>query len=496
MRQRRCRRGIRWAGALLTAGLVSAGAALAPTGYSSTVDGHPVSMLYDPWRVSGLPVTDGPSGPRPDAPAPTGSVRNGNGGEIDALALLSINDITDFWQRNYAGLDVSGGRFAPVGTLISYDSSSAGATLCGVNTRGFVNAFYCYGQDKMAWDRGVLLPGARRYFGDMAITGVLAHEYGHAVQDMARLVDSSTPVLVAEQQADCFAGAYLRWVAEGGSPRLTLSTTDGLNGLLAGLITLRDPVPGSDGELVVGAGHGTALDRIGALQLGFDTGVQRCAEIDTGDIEHRRAGTPVTLRVGPTGHAQPAVPRISERLVTRMVEALNARFRPARPPVLAFAAACPDGQASPPASYCPATNTIAVDLPGLRRLAGDLDDDGGTRLMLHGANTALSAVASRYMLALQHQRGLELTSAMAGLRTACLTGLGQRRLSEPSQDGTRGTLSADDLDEAVTGLLTNGLAASGVDGAAVPAGFTRIQAFRSGLQGDAELCFQRYASPD
>lgn len=493
MRQRRCRRGIRWAGALLTAGLVSAAAALAPAGYSSTVDGRPVSMRYDPWRVSGLPVTDGPSGPRPDAPVATGTVRDGDGGDIDRLALLSVNDIADFWQRNYGGLH---GRFAPVGTLISYDSSdAAGSTLCGVNTHGFVNAFYCYGHDKMAWDRGVLLPGAKRYFGDMAVTGVLAHEYGHAVQDMAKLVDSSTPVLVAEQQADCFTGAYLRWVAEGDSPRLTLSTTDGLNGLLAGLITLRDPVPGPDGELVVGAGHGTALDRIGALQLGFDTGVQRCTEIDTGDIEHRRAGTPASLRVGPTSHTPSPVTRIDEGRLSRMIEALNTRFRPVRPPALSIASACPDGAASPPVSYCPAVNTIAVDLPGLQRLTGALDDDGGNRLMLHGANTALSVVMSRYMLALQHQRGVELTSAMAGLRTACLTGLGQRRLSESSDEGTRGTLSADDLDEAVTGLLTNGLAASGADGAAVPAGFTRIQAFRSGLLGDAELCYQRYSSP-
>lgn len=29
------------------------------------------------------------------------------------------------------------------------------------------------------------------------------------------LVDDDTPVLVSEQQADCFAGVYLRWVAEG-----------------------------------------------------------------------------------------------------------------------------------------------------------------------------------------------------------------------------------------------------------------------------------------
>ncbi len=52
---------------------------------------------------------------------------------------------------------------------------------------------------------------------------VLAHEYGHAVQRSANLTGRSTPTLVAEQQADCFAGAYMRWVAEGNSPRFTVS---------------------------------------------------------------------------------------------------------------------------------------------------------------------------------------------------------------------------------------------------------------------------------
>ena len=38
------------------------------------------------------------------------------------------------------------------------------------------------------------------------MTMVLAHEYGHAVQHQARLKSEDTPTLVAEQQADCFAG--------------------------------------------------------------------------------------------------------------------------------------------------------------------------------------------------------------------------------------------------------------------------------------------------
>ena len=95
--------------------------------------------------------------------------------------------------------------------------------------------------------------------------------------------------------------------------------------------------------------------------------------------------------------------------------------------------------------------------------------------------------------------GLRATmgSAEAGLRTACLTGVAQRRLIEPrrlpSRDGL--VLTAGDVDEAVAGLLTNGRVASDVDGVTVPAAFTRIVAFRSGLRddGDGGICYRRFS---
>ena len=255
--------------------VVAACAALVATGCGSVIAGKPVSMLYNPARVGGLPVTDGPSGPRDDAPEPTVTVENSDGGEIDHLAALSIDDIEDFWRNHYTGL---GGSFEPVDKTISYDSTDRnGPRICGAKTYRFVNAFYCHKSNIMAWDRGVLRPAGKKYYGDMSITGTLAHEYGHAVQYMAGLVDKKTPTIVAEQQADCFAGVYLQNVAAGHSTRFTLSTTDGLNHILAGLINLRDPVLGPDDEEMIEGGHGTALDRISAFQMGFDSGTTACA---------------------------------------------------------------------------------------------------------------------------------------------------------------------------------------------------------------------------
>ncbi|HEU4360456.1 MAG TPA: peptidase [Mycobacterium sp.] len=492
MRQPRIAPRGRRSGIAVIVAVVTACAALVSSGCSSIVVGRAGSMFDDPWRVGGLPATDRPSGPGEHVGAPVGTVQNSDGGEIDRLAMLSINDIQDYWKQNYDGFT---GSFAPISTFISYDSNNpAGSTVCSLNTYRYSNAFYCYGHNMIAWDRGVMLPTARRYFGDMFITGALAHEYGHALEDMAHLIDASTPTLVAEQQADCFAGAYLHWVAEGNSSRFTLNTTDGLNGILAGLMALRDPVLGPQDEPLIGEQHGTALDRISALQLGFDAGPTACAGITTNEIKQRRGDMPMSLQRQATGGEQIGDVGVDKDTVRTLLATLNADFGPARPPTLTFeGVTCVDADARPPASYCPASNTISIDLPELQRMAA-APTDPAKKLLAYGDNTALSVVMSRYMLALQHERGVELTSATAALRTACLTGAGQRRMFEPVAlpHGTGLVLTAGDLDEAVTGLLMNGLAASDVSGTTVPAGFTRIQAFRSGLLGDAEQCYQRY----
>ena len=49
-----------------------------------------------------------------------------------------------------------------------------------------------------------------------------------------------------------------------------------------------------------------------------------------------------------------------------------------------------------------------------------------------------------------------------------------------------------DLDEAVSGLLTDGLAASDVNGNTVPSGFSRVDAFRTGVLGGEAACSGRY----
>ena len=477
----------------LRAAIAACSALLVASCSNSVLDGHAIAMLYAPDRAGGLPAVDGPSGTRSTAPHPTGTIRNTDNGAMDHLVLLGLNDIEGFWRQNYSA--TFQGNFQPISDYLSYDSKDPnGPEVCGHGTYKLVNALYCQPEDVMAWDRTVLLPVGKQYFGEMSVIAVLAHEYGHAVQWMAKLINRSTPILVREQQADCFSGVYMRFVAGGQSQRFTLSTTDGLSHVLAGALVLRDPTLTPADTNLLRQGHGSAIDRIGAFQIGFDDGAAGCAKIDMTEINQRRGDLPMVLQVDTGGNPQATDISIDNDTLTTLMELLGQIFKPANAPTLSTNTnTCSTGQQAKPAAYCPASNTIAIDLPSLQQMGSPADES--QLVLLQGDDTALSVVTSRYVLAVEKEKGAPLDTATAALRTACLTGVAQRKMAEPIQlpSGKSLVLTAGDVDKAVSGLLTNGQVASDVNGKIVPAAFTRILAFRSGLEGNPDLCFQRFS---
>ena len=460
------------------------------SGCAHMLDGKAVSSFADPFRVGGLQAVDGPTGLRPDAPPPDREVKDTDGGRIDQLAAQSVSDLEAFWTTTYP--NSFDGDFRPASSLLSWDPARPRGTFCRSRTFLLVNAAYCYLDNTIGWDRRILLPALRRAYGDMAIPMVLAHEYGHAIARTAGITKRrETPTLVAEQQADCLAGVYLRWVAQGDSPRFTLSTGDGLNGVLSTMLALRDPLLQPD-ETIGGNEHGSAFERISAFQFGFTEGADSCRSIDAEEIEGRRGELPIQLQQDQTGEVA-----VSEDSVRVVVEAMNILYEPAKPPQLSFdagaASSCTDARPSPPASYCPATNTITVDLPALQAIGTPNRDE--KLATLSGDNTAYSMLVSRYLQAVQVEHGgLVLDNATAALRTACMTGVATTRLSQGVTTSNGGiiALTAGDLDEAVAGLLTNGLAAGDINGESVPAGFSRIDAYRTGVLSDDDRCLQRF----
>jgi len=433
--------------------------------------------------VAGLPVTDGPSGPRravADAELP---LDGGDGGSTDRLAVNAVADLQDYWGERFPA--DFGAPFAPLQRLVSYDSGGPSRQLCGADTASLVNAFYCPSEDTIAWDRGALLPDLQEMFGPMAAVMVLAHELGHAVQTRLALLGSATPTIVLEQQADCFTGAFFRHVAEGGSMHFTLSTGHGLGEVLASVFALRDPV---GGVLVDPSAHGTAFDRVAAFQFGFSDGPTRCAEIDLAEVQQRATELGFEDSGDAANQGNLEITEENVRLVERSLRSAFAGTG-TPPPALVFGAApCRDAEPTSPASYCPATDSVSVELDGLAEIGATPSSSGGGL----GDFAAFALVASRYALAVQRAVGLPLDDDLAGLRTACLVGAWAGVLLETPY-GNRNPIddpplriSSGDLDEAVSELLAGGLIAGDVDGVAVPSRFARVDAFRLGfLEGSA-----------
>lgn len=460
------------------------------TGCTFTVDGRAVSIYDDPFKVAGLPTTSGPSGPRPGVPDSTITAANSDGGEIDKLALNAIEDIQTYWQGEYP--KEFDGQFAPLDKFISWSARTPrkeAVEFCEETTYRLVNAAYCRLDNSIGWDRAVLLPAVQSTFGKMSVVTVLAHEYGHAIQTMAKIVGRKDPTIVKEQQADCFAGAFLRYVAEGKSKHFTINTSDGLNSVLAATVAIRDDNP-DDPESV----HGSAFERVTAVQIGFTDGAKGCKAINESEIESRRGKLPQSFG-SDTNHGESEV---DQSTLTEMAKAMAQIMPIPDEPKYTYDTAklnCRNGTDTVPVTYCPATNTIGTDLPALAdRGTTSADEQEGLPVKVTGDYNAYVVFISRYALAVERDAGQKLTGAKTGLRAACLAGVITAKLADPSthKEGAI-TISPGDLDEAVSGLLTDGLAASDTEGKTVPSGFSRVDAFRAGVLGSQNICAARYS---
>ncbi|WP_158887382.1 neutral zinc metallopeptidase [Amycolatopsis anabasis] len=466
--------------------------AVAVLGLGTAACGGGKGEAKSPGNVAGLPVTHFESGFKPNAPKPDLQVDDLTNEESDQIAAASIADVMSYWDEQLPK-NFDGQKFEPVKSLLSYDSSGENReTACG-DTKELVNAFYCGRDDSVAWDRGVLLPMLLKRFGKMSVVTVLAHEFGHAVQ--YRLLDkagisANTPSIVKEQQADCFAGGYFRYLAEDKSKYFKLSTSEGLNEVMASLFFIRDQA--GDSAVEKGA-HGSAFDRSYAFQIGFEKTPKDCATINLEEIQSRITEVPFAKG---KDQQQQGDSKIDEKNIGFVKESLDQAFSGAgaQPPQFAAdGAACPSGPNTPPASYCPDNNTVTYDLAALRQLGQPADrqaeqqgeDPGGL-----GDFAVFAELASRYAQGIQKHVGASLDNVNAGLRTACLVGAWAAVTNKP---GNKLRLSPGDLDEAIADLLLpNSLVSADVNGKRVESGFARVAALRKGYVEGSKTCTDQY----
>jgi uncharacterized protein len=158
----------------------------------------------------------------------------------DCRYVFYVNSIQDYWDDEFAR---RGARYSPATTNFF---SSAIQTGCGGATSQ-VGPFYCPADQNVYLDLGFFDELRTRFGGsggDFAEAYVLAHEYGHHIQNltgqMQQVQPGSGPTSDAvrlELQADCYAGVWARHATttdtEEGVPLITEVTqedlTEGLN---------------------------------------------------------------------------------------------------------------------------------------------------------------------------------------------------------------------------------------------------------------------------
>lgn len=219
-------------------------------------------------------------GVKKDAEPSDLQIENSDGGEIDQLVANSMDDVMSYWEKSFP--KVFGEKMPPLkGGIHAYEPNQSGPIPCFADNEKQAaanNAFYCPTEDAVAYDRAFLGQLVDE-FGEFIVPLVFAHEFGHAIQ--ARVGVKSDKSIALEGQADCYAGAFTKAAAEGTAH--FKATDDDLDSVLGGYLMLRDEPGYSADEQMA---HGTAFDRVGAFQEGFNDGAQHCVDAFGPDREY------------------------------------------------------------------------------------------------------------------------------------------------------------------------------------------------------------------
>lgn len=423
------------------------------------------------------------------APYPNLAVEGATDSDVDLLATAALADLFHYYDEVYP--TVFGTSYVPPQNLVSYDAQDPVGTVCGMDTYEFVNAFYMDDCDTVAWDRGVLLPALSESIGILAAPTVLAHEIGHDIQHQAGM-PADTPTMIMEQQADCYAGAYWRWVYDGHSEYFAFNQTEGMRQLLLSLLAVKDPPMTPDDVQQYGTAdnHGNGFDRTYAATLGYIEGPERCSRIDAAEINARLSeftfdtNTPYQY-----GNVDITTTVLQELLAT--VDDYFTQTQPGyiAPTLTKYSGHQPPdcgGQAAPfPVAYCPTDNSVSYQLAEVRRIG---TPTGGWE-STNGDFSAIVILVTRYALAAMNAGHAPITGTNAGLQSLCYAGTWASWMRNPQGDYQ---LSPNDLDKAIYEILDSPIAGSDITGQTDATLIERIQAFGYGVTHTIPACFDAY----
>ncbi len=417
--------------------------------------------------------------------------------KYDQLAEYTLADLYTFYGQVFP--QDFGQKFIPPAHLQSYDSTDKAAVVCkGLTDKNFPkdgiplynepNAMYVFPPcDTIVWDRKVMLPQLEQKSGELATPTVLAHEMGHRVQTQLKF-DRANPTIVAEQQADCYAGAYWKWVADGHSSYFNFNQTAGMRQVLIALAGTRDPVGGLATDQMA---HGNGFDRAYAFGEGYAGGADRCNKMDAAEIQQRHQQFPFTYV--PTNSDN--IP-ISDDFLKAVAETVDSYFGQTAagykaPTLTSYTGqtppSCPGFNATFPVGYCPATNTVTYNLAELQRIG---TPTAGFE-SVSGDFSAVLLLVSRYALAAQAAGGSPITGNAAGMRALCYAGTWATWMRDP-QGPKKLQLSVSDVDKAVFEVIDSPLPASDVNGSTTTVVIDQVQALGIGVTQPITTCFDQY----
>jgi predicted metalloprotease len=123
-----------------------------------------------------------------------------------------VNSIQAYWSDEFAAQGV---QYTDAQTVLYSDYTDAA---CGT-AQSAMGPFYCPTDQTVYLDMSFFTDLQTQYGakgGPFAEAYVLAHEYGHHVQDLLGLMDSSNDSVFIELQADCLAGVWMYHAVETG----------------------------------------------------------------------------------------------------------------------------------------------------------------------------------------------------------------------------------------------------------------------------------------